>query len=61
MNDKIEYFDLNIDNVLEHWTISFALREFIANAIDEQMLSNTGEIEIKKLILCDMCEILEGA
>jgi len=30
------YFDLNIQRVLEHWTVSEALREIIANALDEQ-------------------------
>lgn len=33
------YFDLNIEKVLEAWTISHALRELIANALDEQVLS----------------------
>ena len=26
-------FDLNIEKVLEHWTIPFAIRELIANAL----------------------------
>ena len=29
-------FDLNIEKVLEHWTVPFAIRELIANALDEQ-------------------------
>ncbi len=39
-------FDLNIDKVLEHWTVSFALREVIANALDEQALTGTADPEI---------------
>ena len=37
------YFDLNIQRVLEHWSVSEALREIIANALDEQALTNTAE------------------
>jgi hypothetical protein len=36
-------FDLNIDKVLEHWSVPFALRELIANALDEQALTDTAE------------------
>lgn len=43
-----KYFDLNIEKVLEHWSLSFAIREFIANALDEQILTNTKEIEVYK-------------
>src|SRR3989344_2398710 len=41
-------FDLNIEKVLEHWEIHHAIREIIANAIDEQQLTNTKEIGIFK-------------
>lgn len=41
-------FDLNIEKVLEHWPVAYALREFIANALDEQVLSNTPEPTIEK-------------
>ena len=41
-------FDLNIEQVLESWTIADALRELIANALDEQTLTNTKSIEIYK-------------
>lgn len=41
-------FDLNIEQVLENWTIADALREIIANALDEQVLSNTKSIDIMK-------------
>jgi hypothetical protein len=41
-------FDLNIEEVLENWEVEHALREIIANALDEQVISNTAEIEITK-------------
>ncbi len=41
-------FDLNIEEVLEDWEVYYAIREIIANAIDEQVLTGTKEIEIKK-------------
>jgi len=41
-------FDLNIEEVLEDWEVYHAIREIIANAIDEQLLTNTKDIEIKK-------------
>lgn len=39
-------FDLNIERVLENWTVAHALREVIANALDEQALTCTAEPEI---------------
>jgi hypothetical protein len=41
-------FDLNIEKVLEHWTMPFAIRELIANALDEQALTGTSEPVIFK-------------
>lgn len=41
-------FDLNIEEVLENWEVEHALREIIANALDEQVISKTVEIEIAK-------------
>lgn len=41
-------FDLNIEQVLENWSVADALREIIANALDEQILSQTKDIEIYK-------------
>jgi hypothetical protein len=41
--DGAQAFDLNIEKVLEHWTIPFAVRELIANALDEQTLTRTAE------------------
>ena len=39
-------FDLNIERVLENWTVAHALREVIANALDEQALTRTKEPQI---------------
>ena len=41
-------FDLNIEEVLQNWEVEHALREIIANAFDEQLLSETPEITISK-------------
>ena len=41
-------FDLNIEQVLEHWEMEHAIREIIANALDEQILTKTDEIKIFK-------------
>src|SRR4051794_10035000 len=41
-------FDLNIERVLENWTVAHAIRELIANALDEAALSGTAEPEITK-------------
>jgi len=41
-------FDLNIEEVLENWEVEHAIREIIANALDEQVISRTAEIEISK-------------
>ncbi len=41
-------FDLNIEKILENWETSHAVREIIANALDEQLLTKTKEVEIFK-------------
>ncbi|MDA0757033.1 MAG: ATP-binding protein [Crenarchaeota archaeon] len=44
---KVGKFDLNIEDVLDNWEVYHALREIIANALDEQILSNSAKkIEI---------------
>jgi len=43
-----KHFDLNIDKILENWECKHALREIISNALDEQALTGTQEIEIYK-------------
>lgn len=44
----MRYFDLNIEKVLESWTNADAIREIIANALDEKQLTNTRDISIFK-------------
>jgi len=39
-------FDLNIERILEDWEPYHAIREVIANAIDEQLLTGSRDIEI---------------
>ena len=41
-------FDLNIEEILEDWEVHHALREIIANALDEQVLTNSKDIKIYK-------------
>lgn len=41
-------FDLNIEKILENWEVHHAIREIIANALDEQKLTKTEEINIFK-------------
>jgi hypothetical protein len=44
-----EPFDLNIERVLEHWPVAYAVREFIANALDEHQLTDTATPEITRV------------
>ena len=39
-------FDLNIEKILENWEVYHAIREIISNALDEQVLTGTQEIDI---------------
>lgn len=39
-------FDLNIEEILEDWEVYHALREIIANALDEQALTSSKDIDI---------------
>ena len=43
---KARKFDLNMEEVLEAWGVADATREVIANALDEQALTDTKEVEI---------------
>jgi hypothetical protein len=47
--DNERFFDLNIEKVLEHWSVPFAIREVISNALDEQALTAAADPEIIKL------------
>jgi len=44
----IKKFDLNIEKILEDWEVHHAIREVVANAIDEQFLTKTKDIQIYK-------------
>lgn len=44
----IRKFDLNIEKILEGWEIRHAVREIIANALDEQALTNSLDVKIAK-------------
>lgn len=44
----MKQFDLNIEKILENWESFHAVREIIANALDEQLLTDTRDVEIKK-------------
>lgn len=46
--DAPKLFDLNIEKILEAWENSHAIRELIANALDEQVLTNSQDIQIEK-------------
>ncbi len=41
-------FDLNIERILEGWETCHAIRELIANALDEQALTATRNVEIQQ-------------
>jgi len=45
---NMKKFDLNIEEILEDWEVYHGIRELISNALDEQMLTNTKEIDIFK-------------
>src|SRR5438477_6865557 len=45
---KVSLFDLNVEKILDHWGVPEAIREVIANALDEQALSGTAEPRIVK-------------
>ncbi|MFM9965342.1 MAG: ATP-binding protein [Planctomycetaceae bacterium] len=47
-SSAVKHFDLNIDKILENWELSHALRELIANAIDESVITNTPHPELFK-------------
>jgi len=44
----MKQFDLNIEKILENWETYHAIREIIANALDEQLLTCTKDVEIIK-------------
>jgi DNA gyrase/topoisomerase IV subunit B len=46
-NTTARNFDLNIEQILDGWEVKHAIREVIANALDEQVLSDTQEVTIE--------------
>ncbi len=48
-NPTTQILDLNVDKILESWTIAQAVRELIANALDEQTLSQSDPVQISDL------------
>lgn len=47
-NIEDKEFDLNIEKILENWEVYHAVREIIANALDEQILTGTQDMQIIK-------------
>ncbi len=45
-DSQVRHFDLNIERILEGWETCHAIREIIANALDEQILSGTKDVQI---------------
>lgn len=45
----VRKFDLNIEEVLEGWKAQHAVREFISNALDEQALTGTPDMEVRQV------------
>lgn len=48
MGNGEKKFDLNIEKILDNWDVFHAIREIIANALDEQILTKTKDIAIYK-------------
>lgn len=44
----MKQFDLNIDKILENWECKHAVREIIANSLDEQAITGCRDLEIYK-------------
>lgn len=44
-----QYFDLNVEKVLEHWTVAHAVRELLANALDEHLLGHGNAPVIERI------------
>lgn len=46
----VALFDLNIEEVLDHWDVEHGIREIIANALDEQLLTASPDVKISKAL-----------
>ena len=56
--NQVKKFDFNVGKILQNWTIKDAIREIIANALDEQKLSATKSVIIQlqqpnRLVIAD--------
>jgi hypothetical protein len=49
VDDAAAYFDLNVEKVLEHWTVAHAVRELLANALDEHLLGHGAVPEVERV------------
>jgi hypothetical protein len=49
VDDAAAYFDLNVEKVLEHWTVAHAVRELLANALDEHLLGHGAVPKVERL------------
>jgi hypothetical protein len=47
---QVREFDLNIERVLESWSVAHAIREVVANALDEAALTGSAEPAISKAV-----------
>lgn len=45
-SNSVKSFDLNIEKILESWEVYHAIREIIANALDEQILTQSKNIDV---------------
>jgi len=45
---SMKKFDLNIEKILENWEVYHGIMEIIANAIDEQILTGSKDMNIFK-------------
>jgi hypothetical protein len=48
LESKERRFDMNIEKILEGWETCHAVREVIANPLDEQVLMNTKDAESRR-------------
>ena len=50
MRSNGKKFDLNIEKILEDWEVHHPIREIIANALDEQLLTGSKNIKISTFL-----------
>ncbi|MBR5609334.1 MAG: hypothetical protein IKW63_03625 [Elusimicrobiaceae bacterium] len=47
-SNTVKSFDLNIEKILGSWEVYHAIREIIANALDEQILTQSKKLTYSK-------------